>query len=710
MESLKNRLTINVLTLHSLVVAKPVFDLFAAYPEYFIVNRIPRPDIFWFILVISFALPFLIIIPIAIVQKVNEKAGAIAHTIAVSAFGFGYVLQIASRLEILFPVLCILLGVLGGIGVGILYWRNERFPFIITLLSPIALLFPLLFLFNGNMQRVVFPPNPEMRGIDVEGAVWTESRPPIVFLVLDEFPLTDMLDDEGEIDSKRFPHFAALATESTWYANTTTVWPNTVGAVPAILTGKRPPMTKILPNYESFPENLFSMLQNHYTFNVDETTTDLLPRKAALIRADRTTKKTPFNVLLKDAYIIYLHVVLPKNLTRDLPQIDDSWGHFGENETRKSTSPAKTEFANTISFKDDIEERVRNSVAFNRAAKVQSFIQSLEDFPLSTLHFLHIVFPHSPFEFLPSGKMHTLDRQYVGIDDDAPIWKGAEGAVERMHQGLRLQEALADRLVGELIDTLKKEGIYDESLVIITADHGGSFINGHPHRAPTQHTFGDVAFIPLFIKYPNQTEGKKDDSNVETIDILPTIRDVIGAKLNWSFDGRSLADAQAEPRETKKLPDSRGSVLELTRTEYLKAKQASVERKIETFSLHDDRADVFRFGKGLEYIGQPESVLYPMMVEGSYQCAGLDELKIVDLNKTYIPLRLVGTVSSPAGKPSDFHLAFVINGKIEVFSKPMHFRNQFLFDVILPDDLFNQGSNTVNLLLVNLNDSKPIEK
>src|SRR4051794_1391623 len=73
-----------------------------------------------------------------------------------------------------------------------------------------------------------------------EQAHSAEGRPPVVFVVFDEFPADDLLRPDGSIDAQRFPNFARLASISTWFPNATTVYDSTFGAVPAILDGRVP--------------------------------------------------------------------------------------------------------------------------------------------------------------------------------------------------------------------------------------------------------------------------------------------------------------------------------------------------------------------------------------------------------------------------------------------------------------------------------------
>ena len=53
--------------------------------------------------------------------------------------------------------------------------------------------------------------------------VHIESRAPVVILVLDELPLTSILDGKGDIDAVRYPSFARFAADAYWFRDATTV-------------------------------------------------------------------------------------------------------------------------------------------------------------------------------------------------------------------------------------------------------------------------------------------------------------------------------------------------------------------------------------------------------------------------------------------------------------------------------------------------------
>mgnify|MGYP006275411675 CR=1 FL=1 len=97
-----------------------------------------------------------------------------------------------------------------------------------------------------------------------------------------------------------------------------------------------------------------------------------------------------------------------------------------------------------------------------------------------------------------------------------------------------------DQAIGKIEEQLKHEGIYDETALIITADHGESFtehgilFDHHGLYEPTVH-------VPLIIRAPG-FEGREDQF-IQHFDLVPTILDLIGKDYKKdSFDGVSLVE------------------------------------------------------------------------------------------------------------------------------------------------------------------------
>jgi len=96
----------------------------------------------------------------------------------------------------------------------------------------------------------------------------------------------------------------------------------------------------------------------------------------------------------------------------------------------------------------------------------------------------------------------------------------------------------SDRL-GELMAMLRRRELYDDSLIIITADHGEElFDHGGFSHGYTLHS--EVLHVPLYIKLPRQTDAAVTDAPASLMDIMPTILDVAGVAVDPDLDGRSL--------------------------------------------------------------------------------------------------------------------------------------------------------------------------
>ena len=112
-------------------------------------------------------------------------------------------------------------------------------------------------------------------------------KPPVVVIVLDEFPLADIQAVDNTIDRERFPGFAALARGSTWFPNAYAVHDSTNLALPGILTGRAPRPEAFRPNFLTHPRSLFTYMDllGYRIDSREEATTVCPPRLCP--RADR---------------------------------------------------------------------------------------------------------------------------------------------------------------------------------------------------------------------------------------------------------------------------------------------------------------------------------------------------------------------------------------------------------------------------------------
>ncbi len=144
---------------------------------------------------------------------------------------------------------------------------------------------------------------------------------------------------------------------------------------------------------------------------------------------------------------------------------------------------------------------------------------------------------------------HPLLDFSVNFITQSTFYMGGEGLVkdlseEEVRQVRATYAALVsevDANIGRLIQQLKDNGQYDETLIIVTADHG--------EQLGDHHLMGKVGFydqsyhIPLVIKAPaslGAVKGATVDAFTESVDIMPTILDVVGGNRPNQCNGASL--------------------------------------------------------------------------------------------------------------------------------------------------------------------------
>ena len=91
---------------------------------------------------------------------------------------------------------------------------------------------------------------------------------------------------------------------------------------------------------------------------------------------------------------------------------------------------------------------------------------------------------------------------------------------------------LADKWVGLLLDSLEKQGLMEDTLIIVTSDHGQPMGKGeHGHgiiRKCRPWPYEELVHVPLMIHMPGVKPGQRIKGFVQNADIMPTILDAIG--------------------------------------------------------------------------------------------------------------------------------------------------------------------------------------
>jgi arylsulfatase A-like enzyme len=101
-----------------------------------------------------------------------------------------------------------------------------------------------------------------------------------------------------------------------------------------------------------------------------------------------------------------------------------------------------------------------------------------------------------------------------------------------------------DERIGDLIEFLKKENIYQDTIIVLVADHGDEFLE-HQGGGHTTNLYNEILKVPLLIKIPGEN-SEKIDRKISLIDLSPTICYLAGIDLDPSFKGKNLLNSKEE--------------------------------------------------------------------------------------------------------------------------------------------------------------------
>lgn len=134
---------------------------------------------------------------------------------------------------------------------------------------------------------------------------------------------------------------------------------------------------------------------------------------------------------------------------------------------------------------------------------------------------------------------HPVDPALVTL----PAWY-PDTPMTRADWAMGLESAqIDDRHFGEMIERLKSEGLYDNTIIVVTADHGIALPRGK------QFLYDEGIHIPLIIRWPASIKpGTVEERLVSNIDIAPTILALAGLPIPPDMQGKDILDSAAGPR------------------------------------------------------------------------------------------------------------------------------------------------------------------
>jgi hypothetical protein len=205
---------VELFVLSGFAIAQPLLDVIGKSPDFFLFRRADRLDIVLLVLGVIL-LPALVIWGIEVaVGLVSETVRRFLHLAVVTELVTLLTIGVAKRLTELRGPRLVMIGLAGGVLAAVLYRRQRWMRLWLRYLAPAPLAFALGFLLVSPTSKLVLPASAEVPAGRAPAAA-ASGQPPLVMILLDEFPLSSLLDARGRIDRRVYPNFARLADRST---------------------------------------------------------------------------------------------------------------------------------------------------------------------------------------------------------------------------------------------------------------------------------------------------------------------------------------------------------------------------------------------------------------------------------------------------------------------------------------------------------------
>ena len=457
--------------------AQPLFDLLGKNAEFFAVRGSTPGDIVLFALVVTFV-PALVLLAVeVVVAAVSEPAALRAPPRLPRLPRRGLRRPGAKRSGVDGTDVLIAGAVADRARARARRLEAPAARSFLTVLAAAPIVFLALFLLDSPTSKLVIS-----SGTAEAAAIRTRATTPIVFLLLDEFPVIDLQQADGGIDAKRFPNFARLAGE----LDLVPQHHDRLGLDhgrrardpdrPEAEAGRaadlpRPPEQPLHPPRQPLPNGRARVADAAVPAAAlqAEDGRHGLPAVVALLRRAR---RLPAPARAAGAGAAPAR---DRRVVGQLRQRLDRGGGPGRD---------RLEGLPKVDLNTFYLGRVRDFRRF-----VASFRKPGNGPP--TLYFLHDLLPHTPWLYFPDGRARAVSSTNAP-GRNGELWFNGQLATQAWQRHL-LQVGYTDQLLGTFIARLHKVGLWDKALVIVTPDHGISFRGGDLRRRPTTRTWPSSA-------------------------------------------------------------------------------------------------------------------------------------------------------------------------------------------------------------------------
>ncbi len=686
-----------IFILSAYAVAQPIYSVISQEEAFFLGRDLTSQDIATLIITYSMALPSLLGLILLALRKLSEVIST--HYFNGTVLVLSIALFLPLFKDIYLPAYSLglslfistILALLPALGITYTIKRFKISTLVLFCLSPAILAFPLWFVWQEANDPLPAP-----------SPIITTQKP-VVLIIFDEFPIVSLLDAQHSIDPVLYPNFSTLTQQSTWYRNTYSSIPETAIAIPIILTGLQPKTfhqhTETFcmnppASAGSYPNTLFTLLLKSYQYHIFENHLNLCPATACNTKTLHSSNSITLATIARVSKS-YINSILYKA------------GTF--NSFVEDIRPPRAANADQVIKGHGHQPDLQN---------LKLFIASIQkENPLQSLYVFHPILPHYNWEFYPSGRqypgMDVIDNQMLRCDEnkELPFCQNTI-YLKTLYQRHLLQTGFADKILGEIITRLKQEGLYDKALIVITADHGVSFLPHEYRRKVGTTNYIELMAVPLIIKRPNQHIKQIINTPTSSADILPIIADELGITLPWETDGHLIQESVIDDAQLISVcsPNKQKTY---SYSQLKGALNRSLQRKLDWFSSgYTAQTHLFELGDYHNLVGKTLSLPSETLSKFRLHLDTPKEetLQNIQLDPSYpLPLQFSGYLSKTKSSQTSINLAIVLNGRIagisQTFKAPD--RDKFHFSLLIQEAAYHPGNNRLDFYEISGQTDKP---
>jgi hypothetical protein len=433
----------------------------------------------------------------------------------------------------------------------------------------------------------------------------------------------------------------------------------------------------LLPTAANYPGNLFTLLDDSRELNVIEPFTHLCPPEACS-EVRPSSFGDQIATLLLDAGQLYVMQFNPDPARSTA--VSDPFDEFRRGNVRRA---AQREFDT------------------DQIARFDHFLSEMSSGG-PDLNFVHLFLPHAPYRYYPSGSQYNDSEELLGYESE--IW--VEPALaDQAYQRHLLQLQAVDRMIGDMLDTMEEARVLDESIVVVSADHGVSFRPGASRRPLTDDNSYEVGLVPLFIKSPGQTRGAVITEPARTIDVLPTVAFYLGVEIPWEHEGTPLT---RDDRTVPELVVQSSDETEVILSDVEAGLRAAVAYEHSVFQSSGGGLDPYAIGNFDQLIGLDTDVL---SVPPSGLEAELEEAwrlaHVGPQTGSFVPGFLHGRLNG--SDLEGLHVAIALNGDVAAVVPVRGADSKTgLFSAVVPEAAVIPGFNQVELFAISGRQDAPV--